>query len=217
MSWQLIDSAQHDDSLIELFAKDGVFLIRANGLELMNGSSHESETAFGNLVAELAPNDAPRVLIGGLGLGYTLAAAVESLEGRGSITVAEFSPAIIDWFHRHVRPSVLPVLPECVEIVAADVLEHLWASGRYDLVLLDVDNGPEPMVRAANGALYTVEGLRVLKASLTESGIALLWSGFQSLEFERNASDAGCSVARRTVANGPRPELDHHIYVLRPA
>src|SRR3954466_12711280 len=106
MPWERIDSAIHNDTHLELYAKDGVFMIRANGLELMNGFSHESETAFGRLAAELAPNAAPSVLIAGLGLGYTLAAASAALGARGTITVAEFSSAVIAWFQRYVRASV---------------------------------------------------------------------------------------------------------------
>jgi hypothetical protein len=79
MPWELIDSAHDGDSHLELYAKDGIYMIRANGLELMNGFAHGSETAFGKLVAELSPKASPSILIAGLGLGYTLAAASEAL------------------------------------------------------------------------------------------------------------------------------------------
>jgi spermidine synthase len=218
MSWQLIESADHGDTHLALYAKDGIYMIRANGLELMNGFSHDSETAFGQLAAELAPNDAPRILIAGLGLGYTLAAASEALGGRGSISVAEFSPAVIDWFERHVRASVLPEMPKNVTIRETDAIAHLKSgaqgSNRYDLILLDIDNGPEPLVRASNATLYNGEGLELLRNALTDQGRVLLWSGFASERFEALAREARFSVARRVVVNGPRPELDHHIYVL---
>src|SRR3954467_13273279 len=154
LSWRLIETAQHADTQLELYAKDGIFMIRANGLELMNGFSHESESAFGRLAAELAPNEAPNILIAGLGLGYTLAAASEALGLRGTITVAEFSPAVIDWFQRHVRASVLPQMPGNIAIRATDAIAHLQSgaaeSNGYDLILLDIDNGPEPLVRLSN-------------------------------------------------------------------
>jgi spermidine synthase len=214
MPWQLIESAQQDDTHLELYAKDGAYLIRANGLELMNGFSHDSETAFGHLAAAFAPNEAPAVLIAGLGLGYTLAAAVEALAARGMITVAEFSPAVIDWFERHVRASVLPQTPKNVAIQQTDAIAHLRSGVRYDLILLDIDNGPEPLVRPSNASLYDREGLDLLRNALTENGCVLLWSGFRSESFEALAREAGFTVARRVVANGPRPDLDHHIYVL---
>ena len=215
MPWELLDSAQHGDTHLELYAKNGIYMIRANGLELMNGFAHESETAFGHLVGELAPNAAPHVLIAGLGLGYTLAAAITALGDHGTITVVEFSPAVIGWFERHVRVSVLPEMPQNVTICETDAIAHLKSGVRYDLILLDIDNGPEPFTRASNATLYDRAGLKLLRNALNESGSVLLWSGFQSVEFEATAREAGFSVTRRVVANGPRTDLDHHIYILR--
>jgi spermidine synthase len=214
MPWNLIASERHADAHLELFRKGGVFMIRANGLELMNGFTHESETALGHVAAELANGDDPRILIGGLGLGYTVAALSEKVGDRGSITVAEFSPAVIGWFHEHIRPSVLPTVPSNLTIVAAEVLTHLWEQPRYDLILLDIDNGPEPFTRQGNAALYGPEGLRVLRDRLRPGGAVLLWSGFAAPRFEKEARDIGFVVARRSISNGPRPELDHHIYVM---
>jgi spermidine synthase len=215
MPWELLDSAQHGDTHLELYAKDGIHMIRANGLELMNGFAHESETAFGRLVGELAPDAAPRVLIAGLGLGYTLAAASDTLGDRGRITVVEFSSAVIAWFERHVRASVLPAMPRNATIIEADAIAHLKSGERYDLILLDIDNGPEPFTRESNATLYDRAGLDLLRNATHEGGSVLLWSGFQSDAFEALAGEAGFSVTRRAVANGPRPELDHHIYILR--
>ena len=214
MTWNLLESSTDGDTVLELYAKNGIYMIRANGLELMNGYLHESETAFGALAAEFAPNEAPNVLIAGLGLGYTLAAAVAALGERGVITVVEFSPAVVDWFVRHVRGSVLPRSPKNVAIHYTDAIAHLKSGVRYDLILLDIDNGPEPFVRASNATLYDREGLDLLRNALNEQGRVLLWSGFESPRFEATARDAGFSVTRRVVANGARPELDHHIYVL---
>jgi len=214
MPWHLIATAHHADAHLELFRRNGIFMIRANGLELMNGFSHASETALGRLAAELAEGEAPRILIGGLGLGYTLAAACGAMGARGTITVAEFTPAVIAWFHEHIRPSVLPELPANVAIVQADVLTHLWEQPRYDLIVLDIDNGPEPFTHAGNVALYEREGLRVLRDRVTPGGAVLLWSSFDAPDFEANARDVGFSVTRRCISNGPRPELDHHIYIL---
>ena len=214
MPWNLIATERHADAHLELFHRNGVFMIRANGLELMNGFSHASETALGRLAAELAEGDDPRILIGGLGLGYTLAAASAALGPRGTITVAEFTPAVISWFHEHVRPSVLPELPSNVAIVQAEVLTHLWEQPRYDVILLDIDNGPEPFTHAGNVALYERDGLRVLRDRVTPGGGVLLWSSFDAPDFEANARDVGFAVNRCCISNGPRPELDHHIYIL---
>jgi spermidine synthase len=214
MAWELVDSAETPDSRLDLYRKDSVFMVRTGGLELMNGFQHESETVFGRLAVELAEGPDPRILIGGLGLGYTLAAASAALGDRGHITVAEFSPAIIRWFETHVGPSVLPEPPANLTILEADVVAHLESGARYDVIALDIDNGPEPLVRPGNGALYAASGLQAMRRSLLPGGTVLLWSAFEAPVFEVRARESGFTVARRIVANGPRPELDHALYVL---
>src|SRR4030095_888405 len=87
MTWTLIDSATERDAVLELYCKDGMFMIRANGLELMNGFHHESETALGHRAAQAALARPARILVGGLGLGYTVAALTETLGPRGGGTV----------------------------------------------------------------------------------------------------------------------------------
>ena len=212
MSWTLIDTAIEGDAHLELYAKDAVFMIRANGLELMNGLCHESEVALGQLAAEMAPTPTPHILIGGLGLGYTTAALTQALGTTGTVTVAEFSQAVIDWFHRHVRASVMPEMPGNLTIAHADVAQAL-AEGRYDLIVLDVDNGPEALVTARNESLYALGGLRALHHSLSPGGKVLLWSGFDSPEFAARAERAGFQVHCEPFQRG-RPELAHYIYVL---
>lgn len=212
MPWTLIATATEGDASLELYAKDAVFMIRANGLELMNGFCHDSEIALGRLAAEMAP-PAPRILLGGLGLGYTAAAMARSLGQAGAITVSEFSAAVIEWFHRHVRQSVLPEMPDNLSIVHADVADLLTGEGRYDLIVLDVDNGPEPLVTVANGGLYAIEGLRSLHRSLSWNGSVLLWSGFESAEFAARAERTGFRVKCEPFLRA-RSELSHYIYVL---
>jgi spermidine synthase len=213
MSWTLIDSAAAQDTHLELYEKDGTFMIRANGLELMNGFNHESETALGTFAAGFARAGRGCFLVGGLGLGYTAAALLEALGGKGTVTVVELFPAVIDWFQRYVRASVLPRAPETFSIVNADIVEQLAAQDRYDVMVLDVDNGPEPLVAAGNAGLYSAEGLQRLRGCLSDGGVALLWSGFKSEEFARRAREAGFSVTCEPFRRS-RAALDHYIYVL---
>jgi spermidine synthase len=213
MTWNLIESATERDAVLELYGKDGKFMIRANGLELMNGFCPESEIAMGTLAAEFAPPKDARVLIGGLGLGYTAAALLEALGDAGMVTVAELSSAVIGWFHRHVKASVLPGVHGNLTILNADIGDLLREPGRHDVIILDVDNGPEPLVTAANVALYSADGLTVLHASLADHGVALLWSGFQSAEFAARAQRAGFTV-RCIPFRRERADLDHYIYML---
>jgi spermidine synthase len=213
MPWTLIESAIEGDALLELYGKDGTFMIRANGLELMNGFNHESETALGAIAAGLVGTRSPRALIGGLGLGYTAAAMLGVLGNAGTVTVAELSAAVIGWFHRYVKASVLPAQPGNLEIVQADVADLLAKGRLYDVVVLDVDNGPEPLVTARNSALYSVAGLRAIHASLSATGVALMWSGFRSAAFEDAAREAGFAV-RCEPFHRARSELAHYTYVL---
>ena len=213
MPWTLIDSATDHDALLELYSKDGRFMIRANGLELMNGFCNESETALGTFAAGLAPSDGARFLVGGLGLGYTAAALLEALGGEGTVTVAELSSAVIAWFHRHVKASVLPETHGNLTIVTGDVADLLRAQNRYDVVILDVDNGPEPLVTAANVGHYSASGLRGLHDCLSDHGVALLWSGFESAEFAARAKEAGFAV-RCEPFRRERADLNHYVYVL---
>ena len=213
MPWTLIESVSERDAVLELYGKDGRFMIRANGLELMNGFSHESETALGTFAAGLAPSDGARFLVGGLGLGYTAAALLEALEGAGTVTVAELSSAVIDWFRRHVRASVLPDARANLTIVNADIGDLLSDRDRYDVVILDVDNGPEALVTAANAGLYSADGLRALHGCLSSHGVGLLWSGFESAEFATRAKAAGFAVTCEPFRR-ERTDLDHYIYVL---
>lgn len=213
MTWTLIETATEADAVLELYGKDGKFMIRANGLELMNGFSHESETALGAFAAELAPSDGARFLVGGLGLGYTAAALLEALGGAGTVTVGELSSSVIAWFHRHVKASVLSKAYGNLTIVNADIADLLRGRYCYDVIILDVDNGPEPIVTAANAGLYSTEGLRALHGCLCGHGVALLWSGFESREFAARAKDAGFAVTCEPFRR-PRADLDHYIYVL---
>jgi len=213
MTWTLIDSATERDTVLELYGKNGRFMIRANGFELMNGFCHDSETALGTFAAGLAPSEEARFLVGGLGLGYTAAALLEALHGTGTVTVAELSSAVIGWFHRHVRASVLPDARGNLTIVNADIGDLLRGRDRYDVVILDVDNGPEALVAAANAGLYSVDGLRALHGCLSNHGVGLLWSGFESAEFAGRAKEAGFTVACEPFRR-ERADLDHYIYVL---
>lgn len=213
MPWALIDSTTEGDAVLELYGKDGRFMIRANGLELMNGFNHDSETALGIMAADLARVRESHILIGGLGLGYTVAALIGALGDRGTVTVAELSEAVIDWFGRHIKPWVLPGTHDNLTIVHADVTGLMKGESRYDVVVLDTDNGPEPLVTTGNADIYSIVGLSALHECLSENGVALLWSGFESAAFEEAARSAGFSV-RCEPFHRDRADLSHYVYVL---
>lgn len=217
MAWELVDTAHVPEGELELYRKDDVFMIRANGLELMNGLGHQSEVAFGQMAAKISGKAAPNILLGGLGLGYTLAAAVRELGGVGHVTVAELSPAVIAWFDRYVAATVLPQRPPNVTIVASDIGDMVReaAGPLYDVIALDVDNGPEALVSPGNAQLYGPTGLYKLGARLTSDGVILLWSAFESTDFVAMAEREGFSVTCTTLASVGRADLFHYAYSLR--
>nr|WP_298689283.1 hypothetical protein [uncultured Dongia sp.] len=219
MAWELVDTANVPEGVLELYRKDDVFMIRANGLELMNGLGHQSEVAFGIMAVKISGKASPNILLGGLGLGYTLAAAVRELGQSGHVTVAELSPAVISWFDRYVAASVLPQRPSNISIVAADIGELVRsATGpRYDVIALDVDNGPEALVSPQNAQLYDSAGLQALAGRLEPAGVILLWSGFESPAFVAMAEKEGFSVACTALASVGRADLLHYAYSLRQA
>lgn len=218
MAWELIETAQVPDGELALYRQGEVFMIRANGYELMNGLGHQSELALGRMAVEVARSPNPHILIGGLGLGYTLAATTAALDGKGRITVAELSPKVIDWFDRYVGATVLPRRPEGLVIVPGDIgaLMHREDAGPFDVIVLDVDNGPEALVSPANAALYAAEGLRTFAGKLAAGGVILLWSAFDAPAFASLAEEAGFAVSCRTLAAVRRPDLLHYAYVLAP-
>lgn len=193
-------------------------MIRANGYELMNGLGHQSELALGRMAVEVAKTASPHILIGGLGLGYTLAAVSDALGGSGHITVAELSPQVIAWFDRYVAATVLPRRPDGLSILPGDIgaLMRHDDFGPFDVIVLDVDNGPEALVSPGNAALYSAEGLRAFAAKLSPHGVILLWSAFEAPDFVSRAEGAGFAVSAQTLAAVRRPDLLHYAYVLTP-
>jgi spermidine synthase len=215
MTWTELATADLEGRVLALYrGEDGAYMIRIDGLELMNSRWHRSEDELGALAAALAPGPSPRVLLGGLGLGYTLAALVRGLGGAGRITVAEISAEVIAWYERWLEPALFASRPAGVSLVAADVASLLRSDAAYDVILLDVDNGPEPMSAAGNAFLYAAEGLKALHASLAQGGMLLVWSAFEAPGFAARAKAAGFAVDIRRIAYPERRDLAHLIYLL---
>lgn len=215
MTWTQLAGADSAGGRLTLHRDEsGVFMIRVDGMELMNGRCHRSEDVLGRMAGEATSVSNPRVLIGGLGLGYTAAAAAAALAGRGSITVAELSPEVLAWYERHVEPALFGPRPANLRLVQGDVAGLLDAGRRYDVIVLDVDNGPRPLSAPANAHLYDAEGLARLKSSLAQGGSLLVWSGFEAPDFAGRAAAAGFAVACREVPLPERQGLSHYIYSL---
>jgi spermidine synthase len=201
--WRLLAPAPvpGGEGELRLFERAGEFAIRIGARELMSSRSHASEEALGALAAAKLASRAPRVLIGGLGMGYTLAAALRALGPRASLHVAELVPAVIDWnrgplAHLAGRPLEDPR----VSVEAADVATRILASrSSYDAILLDVDNGPEASTRPANDWLYAPNGLQAARAALRRGGVLAIWSASSDRRFTRRLRAAGFAVEPASV------------------
>ncbi|MEO3387527.1 hypothetical protein [Mesorhizobium sp. CAU 1741] len=170
--------------------------------ELMNSRLSGSEQALADLVAErIADRAAPKLLIGGLGMGFTLRAALRRFSADAEITVAELVPAVIAWANGPLAPVFADSLADPrVSIVNDDVGSLIAANSLgYDAILLDVDNGPEGLSREQNNGLYDQTGLQQARAALRPAGLLAVWSSAPSPAFTRRLGRAGFAAEEVTV------------------
>ena len=193
---------------LTLYRRGGDFMIVLDRNELMSSRMSGSEEALANLSCErLRGRARPHLLIGGYGMGFTLRAA---LDDTGSVTVAELVPEIIQWARGPMAELAAGCLDDPrVRLVQADVADVIGAArGVYDAILLDVDNGPDGLVRQANDRLYSAQGIAAAIAALKPGGILAIWSAAPDASFARRLSRAGLAVeevAVRARSNGKGP------------
>jgi spermidine synthase len=204
--WELIETTDipGGGGELRLFGRDNEFAIRIAGGQgdLMNSRTHGSEDALGQLACEpLHDQAAPRVLIGGLGMGFTLAAALACLPADAEVIVAELVPGVVGW-NRDVLGGCAghPLRDPRVRVESADVGELIRvASAEFDAILLDVDNGPEGLTHPANDRLYTLEGLSAAYHALRPSGTLAVWSVSPARAFVKRIQSVGFVVVERRV------------------
>jgi spermidine synthase len=196
---------------LRLFRHDGDHVIMVGANELMNSRLGGSEEALAVMTCErLRKGAEPHLLVGGYGMGFTLRAALAVLGKGARVTVAELVPEIIDWARGPMAGLTAGCLDDPrVRLVAGDVAAEIGAArGRYDAILLDVDNGPSGLTRAANDGLYSMRGLALAKAALKPGGILAIWSAAPDAAFSRRLRDSGFKVEEVTVrarSNGKGP------------
>jgi spermidine synthase len=217
---RLAEARTPDGTTLVLFRHDGDYLIRADGAELMSTRHHHSEDRLAELgCAPLRERDDARVLIGGLGFGFTLRAALRILPAGAHVVVAELVRAVIDWNENADYALAGGALRDPrVAVCHADVVQLLRESpAAFDAVMLDVDNGPDPMTTSGNGALYGDAGIRMTVAALRPGGRVVYWSAQDDRKFERTLRRAGLEVAAARVwSHGTKGTL-HTLFVARPA
>ncbi len=212
--WTLIDSTPvpGGGDEMRLYRRGHEYSIRVGIYELMNNRVHGSEDALASIVcARLSERPAPRVLIGGLGMGFTLAGVLKEVGPRGEVVVAELVPAVVAWNRGALGEFAgHPLSDARVSVQEADVgLVMRNAPGAYDAILLDVDNGPAGLTSPTNDWLYGAAGLRAAFAALRPKGFLAVWSAGPDAAFARRMQKAGFAteevrVRGRGAAGGSR-------------
>lgn len=208
---ELIDTAAvPGGEELRLFRRGSDFMIVLDRNELMNSRMSGSEEALATMTAARLTTPAPRMLIGGYGMGFTLRAALAVLPKQAEITVAELVPSIIDWARGPMAELTAGGLDDPrVAVSIADVGGIIANSvGIWDAILLDVDNGPDGLTRLGNDRLYTMTGLARAKTALRPGGVLAVWSAAPDNAFKRRLADSGFAVeevAVRARSNGKGP------------
>ncbi len=215
--WTLLDTAQvPGGGELRLMRRGDEFSIRLDQNELMNSRLSATEQALATIACEkIRARARPRILIGGLGMGFTLRAALTVLEKQAQIVVAELVPAVVAWARGPmVELSGDSLTDRRVRIHETDVGELIRSSrSTYDAILLDVDNGPEGMTRKANDRLYDLEGLRAAHAALRPGGVLAIWSSRPDPKFTARLRKTGFDVVENPVrAKGPQGGAQHFIW-----
>ena len=191
-----------DGSEVILYQHDRDFMIKAGGHELMNSRQHESELELARLgCAHLVKRNAPAVLIGGLGLGYTLRETLHMLSEKAEIVVGELLGAVVDWNRNQLSELNGNALEDKrVSVRVGDIISLIsQADRRFDAILIDIDNGPSPMTDAGNNRLYSHAGIEACRKALRERGCLAVWSAEASKPFERLLMRCGFNVRRFRV------------------
>jgi len=205
-----------DGGEIVLYERDGAYFIRVNGLELMTSRAHGSEEDLARLTLKKITGKEPRVLVGGLGMGFTLRAVLDVVPMSAKVMVAEILAVVVAWNLAelaHLARS--PLEDPRVAVVERDVAEIIAAGpSAFDAVLLDVDNGPAALTVAKNERLYSSAGLAAIRSCLRPGGVLGVWSADPDRAFERRLAKAGFKVSTETVSarrgdKGPK----HSIFV----
>jgi spermidine synthase len=217
--WEFLDSAPVPGSTDELrlYKRGDEFSIRLDRSELMNSRSHGSEEALAELAcARVADRPHPHVLIGGLGMGYTAAAALHRLRADAQLVVAELVPAVVTWNRGPLADLAgRPLENDRVTVRQLDVAQIIKQDRQtYDAILLDVDNGPDGLTRKGNNWLYSAAGLHAAFTALRPAGVLAVWSASDNRAFTERLRAAGFAVDEVHVrARASRKGARHTIWL----
>ena len=214
--WKLLDTAQTPGNGAELtlFQRDSEFSIKADTDELMNSRVYGSEQALAILgCKKIKNNPKARVLIGGLGMGYTLRSALDELGAQARVAVAELVPTVVEWNRGYLADLAgCPLDDSRVTVHEEDVGQMIkTAKDAYDAILLDVDNGPQALTFKDNEWLYSLSGLRRTSAALRPKGVLAIWSSGPDAGFAKRLGQAGFDVDEVGVRGRKGGKGAHHV------
>jgi spermidine synthase len=205
-----------DGTVLQLYRHDGAYLIRADGVELMSTRRHLSEDKLAEVAcAPLATKPKARVLIGGLGLGFTLREALRHLGPDAEVVVAELVAEVIQWnANPEYALSAEAMADPRVRIVHEDVSKVLRNTvGGFHAIMLDTDNGPEGMIMKENSRLYATRGIAATMAALKPEGTIAYWSVGDDPGFVRALENAGLEVKAMKVRAHATSGPFHTLYI----
>ncbi len=215
---ELIDTTQIEDGvLLELYRHGRDFMIVLGRNELMSTRMRFSEEQLAELTIDRLGKDNPRILIGGYGMGFTYRAAAARLGEKAQIVVAEISEAIVDWAKGPMAELTGEGLSDPrLALQFCDVAALIddandGTSPKFDAILLDVDNGPDGIVRDANNRIYSRTGLAKARDALMPGGILAVWSAGPDPAFRKRLYDTGLTVTEWNVRSRPNNKGAHHI------
>jgi spermidine synthase len=217
--WKLLDSALIPDNggELRLYQRGAELSIRADMQELMNSRVHASEEALAKLTCQrIGARKKARVLVGGLGMGFTLAAALRCVRADAEVVVAELVPAVVAWNRKHLgHLAAFPLDDKRTVVREGDVADLIRSErGGFDAILMDVDNGPEGFTRAANNWLYGRAGLHSTFKALRPDSVLGVWSAGADRAFTERLEECGFRVEEvAEKARGKRGGSRHHIWL----
>lgn len=210
---ELIDTADlPDGGTLRLLRRGDDYSIRFRDTELIGNQVRQSEEALAILTCQRLTQSDSRILIGGLGMGFTLGAALKSLPATAAVTVSELLPAIVEWAKGPLTHLFHDYLTDArVTLTMGDVHDAIdQETAGYDAILLDVDNGPDGLIHIANERLYCNWGLRAAHAALRPNGILAIWSAYPDEDFVDRLERARFDVEEVEVAVVIDGESAHH-------
>ena len=211
------EALTRDGTVLKLTHRDNEYVILANGKSLMSSGMYGSEEALATLGCRRARTlDRPCVLIGGLGMGFTLRSTLDFLPADATVVVAELVPEVVEWNHGPLGPLAgHPLKDKRVRIETCDVAITLRSSpGRFDAVLLDVDNGPAALTASDNAWLYDDQGIAAALDALKKDGVLAVWSAREDRKFEKRLRHGGFALQVERVRGRLKKGGPHHTIFL---